>query len=65
VGFLLRHRATRLLAIGIVGLTLLKVGLIDMWTLAFIWRVWIGAGIGTLLLLASLAYQRFGARLLR
>ncbi|HLO01790.1 MAG TPA: DUF2339 domain-containing protein [Symbiobacteriaceae bacterium] len=64
-GFLIRHRLTRMLAFGIVGLTLLKVGLIDMWTLAFVWRVWIGAGIGTLLLLASLAYQRFGARLLQ
>lgn len=64
-GFVIRHRAVRLLAFGIVGLTLLKVGLVDMWTLAFVWRVWIGAGIGTLLLLASLAYQRFGARLLR
>jgi hypothetical protein len=63
VGFGLRHRYTRLLAIGILGLTLVKVAVYDMWSLALVWRVWIGAGIGTMLVAASLAYQRF-ARLI-
>ncbi|HYG56996.1 MAG TPA: DUF2339 domain-containing protein, partial [Symbiobacteriaceae bacterium] len=58
-GFFLAHRKTRLLAIGIVGLTILKVAVRDMWHLELVWRVWIGAGIGTMLVVASLAYQRF------
>lgn len=58
-GFLLRHRWTRLMAIGLVALTILKIVLHDMWNLEVIWRFWIGAGVGGMMVVASLAYQRW------
>ena len=59
-GFLVRHRVTRLLGTGILTLTLLKVGLWDMWQLAVAWRYWIVLGLGAVFTGAAFMYSRLG-----
>lgn len=58
-GFVRRHRATRLLGMLVLALTLGKIGLIDVWQLAVSWRIWITVGLGVIFVAASLLYQRF------
>ena len=59
VGFVVRHRLTRLLGLGVLGLTLGKIGVSDMWHLAVRWRILITIGLGVVFLVASFIYQRF------
>lgn len=58
-GFALRHRYTRILGLGILGLTLGKIGVSDMWHLAVRWRILITIGLGVVFVIASFIYQRF------
>lgn len=63
VGFARRLRGARLLAIGVLGLTLLKVAGNDIWNLTGGWRVIGLLSIGFVLLAASYLYFRFKDRI--
>lgn len=62
-GFILKHRWTRVFGLGILALTLGKIGFSDMWHLTVRWRILITIGLGVVFVVASLLYQRF-ARLI-
>ncbi|MGE5559770.1 MAG: DUF2339 domain-containing protein [Chloroflexota bacterium] len=64
-GFALRERATRLLGLLTLALTLGKIGLRDMWQLTVNWRIWITIGLGLVFVVASLLYHRFAPIILQ
>lgn len=58
-GVALRGRWIRILGIAIFGVTIVKMALVDVWTLTTPYRVIVFMGMGLILLLSALAYQRF------
>ncbi len=63
VGFAIRDRVHRILGIIVFGLTLLKLGLWDIWALDTIYRIVVGGAIAALLLCGGFLYGRFGNRI--
>jgi uncharacterized membrane protein len=61
VGFAFRSRSVRLMSLGLFGITIVKMALVDLWTVSTGYRVIGFLGIGVLLLTASLTYHRFRA----
>lgn len=59
VGIMGRSRLTRSLGIGLLGLTIVKMSLADLWTLSTGFRTLGFLGLGAVLLGASLSYHRF------
>lgn len=59
IGFTRRHRWTRLIGLGTLALTLIKIGAYDMWKLAVQSRIWITVGLGIIFVAASLLYTRY------
>jgi uncharacterized membrane protein len=59
VGFVIRSKTARMLAVALFGVTLIKMTGHDLWLLDSLQRLVGFAGIGALLLVASLGYQRF------
>jgi len=64
VGFGIKDRLHRYLGLGLFSLTLLKLGLWDVWKLERIFQVMVLLGVGGLLLGSGFLYARFGKRLL-
>lgn len=65
LGFLARSKAHRLLAIVLFGITLLKLVLWDIWSLARVYQIGVLVSLGLLLLAGGYLYARFGRRILR
>ena len=61
-GLLARHAPSRYLALGLFGLTVGKVLLVDMANVETVWRILSFLALGSVLVGASLAYQRYFAR---
>jgi hypothetical protein len=59
IGFSRRHRWTRLIGLGTLALTLVKIGAYDMWKLAVQSRIWITIGLCIIFVAASLLYTRY------
>lgn len=62
IGFLGHHRPLRLVALGLLGVTLLKVVLIDMAGAGTGWRILSFLALGALLLITSVLYGRFAKK---
>jgi len=65
VGFAFKDVTHRLLGIGLFGVTLLKLGLWDIWALETLHKIAVGAAIAALLLAGGFLYARFGSRIKR
>jgi hypothetical protein len=63
LGFGLRDRLHRLLGLGLFGVTLLKLGLYDIWSLGTLYRIAVGGGLAALLLTGAFLYGRFAGRI--
>jgi hypothetical protein len=63
LGFGLRDKLHRFLGLGLFGVTILKLGLADIWALDTLYRIVVGGGIAALLLSAAFLYGRFGSRI--
>ncbi len=61
-GFARSSRLVRSLGLGLFAATVLKVALLDLWTLGRAWQVSVLVGVGALLLVASYFYARRGGR---
>jgi uncharacterized membrane protein len=59
IGVAMRLKWARLFAAGLLGFTILKMALVDLWTLQTGYRVLAFTGLGAVLLLTSLMYHRF------
>jgi hypothetical protein len=64
IGFVARDRLHRYLGLGLFGLALCKLGIVDVWTLRRLHQVLALLGLGALLVAAGFLYARFGRRLL-
>jgi len=62
IGFARHLKALRVAALGLLGVTLLKVTLIDLSTAGSGWRILSFLGLGALLLLTSVLYGKFSER---
>ncbi|HSA23649.1 MAG TPA: DUF2339 domain-containing protein, partial [Myxococcota bacterium] len=63
LGFGLRDRLHRLLGLGLFGVTLLKLGLYDIWSLGTLYQIAVGGGLAALLLTGAFLYGRFAGRI--
>ena len=62
-GFVFRDRNHRLYGISLFGLTLLKLGLWDIWSLETVHKIAVGGAIAALLLAGGFLYGRFSSRI--
>ncbi len=63
LGFCARNQLHRLLGLGLLAVTLLKLALFDVWSLDRIYQMLVLVGVGSLLVAAGFLYARFGRRL--
>ncbi|MBN2497654.1 MAG: DUF2339 domain-containing protein [Deltaproteobacteria bacterium] len=63
IGFAAKDRLHRFLGIGLFGITLLKLGLMDIWALETLHKIIVGAAIAALLLAGGFLYARFSDRI--
>lgn len=63
VGVATRTRLNRLLGLGLLGLVIVKLYLVDVWTMRRIFRIVAFAGLGGLLLATSFLYSRFRTKI--
>jgi purine-cytosine permease-like protein len=64
LGFAARSAFHRYLGLGLFAVTLAKLALVDVWTLARAYQTVVFLGVGALLVAAGFLYARFGRRLL-
>ena len=64
LGFALRQQVLRMVSLGLLGVTLLKVTLIDMSGAGTGWRILSFLALGALLLLTSVLYGKFAKRII-
>ncbi len=63
LGFALREAWHRRLGIGLFAVTLVKLGLFDIWAFETLYKIIVGGAVAFLLLLSGFLYARFGSRL--
>ncbi|MDB5326070.1 MAG: hypothetical protein JWM57_1639 [Phycisphaerales bacterium] len=64
IGFALRQQMLRMVSLGLLGITLLKVTLVDMSGAGTGWRILSFLALGALLLLTSVLYGKFAKRII-
>ena len=63
VGFIVRDRVHRLLGIALFGITLAKMGLVDIWQMETLFKIAVGGAVAALLLCGGFLYARFSNRI--
>lgn len=65
LGICYKHRPIRVFALLLLGITLAKTYLSDVWSLDTVWRIVAFIGLGVILLAASYFYQKYRARIVQ